>query len=243
MNRHQRGTAATGIYRLKPRFLSVNGLIFYRALSEAVAGRATISCNVKLSQVISPQKTLSAIEQQQAADNINSLHVDFLLCSPNDFSVLAAVQTVDPGKPSLSEMANRQNLDTACKSANLPLFRFEYQHEYDLNNLFSELKAILPDSAARTQNTHLAGVSEQQSSDSFIELPHDSTQPIKAIPKPIQKPKPERVAAKPCPKCAKPLAIRVSKSGKNQGARYLVCSDYPVCNFITQLKTASPSNK
>ena len=241
MNRSSSGKAS-GTFRLRPRFLSVSGLIFYRALSNAVGDRVAICCNVKLSQIISPQKTLSAIEQQNALDNISNIHVDFLLCSPTDFTALAAIQTIDPGRPSLSEISFRQTLDDACSSAHLPLFRFEYQHEYDKEMFITELNTILPDNRkSGFRNTHLAGVRAiNDQEEAVIELPHTDTQriPDKTVKQHVEA---EKVKAKPCPKCKKPLAVRTAKSGKNKGARYLICSDYPVCNFIAQLKAAPES--
>ncbi len=35
-----------------------------------------------------------------------------------------------------------------------------------------------------------------------------------------------------CPKCNSPMVIKVAKKGKNQGKRFLACSNFPKCRYI-----------
>lgn len=237
----------SSLFRQKSRFLSINGLVFYRALETAINGRAIICANVHLPKLVQPQKGLSAMEQRMHMEKVDKLHLDFVLCSPENFAVLGGIHTVDPGKPTFSELALRENLDEVCRSSGLPLFRIEYKDEYDIPKLQKQLESVLPNKEPkRVKNSHIAGIRSDNVSaeQSYIELP-EATQPVKATPPPVAKPEKTKsgdqiVNAKPCPKCKSKLAVRTAKSGKNKGARYLVCTEYPICSFITVLKTGKP---
>lgn len=124
-----------GLYRKKSRFLSVNGLVLYRALSSIVGNRSIIFANVPASTVLQPEKGLSAMEQRMQTKKIEPLLFDFVLCSPSNFSLHAVIHTVEPGKPSMNERASRDLMDAICQSADLPLVRMEFQAEYDLEEL------------------------------------------------------------------------------------------------------------
>jgi hypothetical protein len=39
-----------------------------------------------------------------------------------------------------------------------------------------------------------------------------------------------------CPKCGSPLVLRTAKSGANAGSKFIGCTKYPVCRYVTQLE-------
>lgn len=73
--------------------------------------------------------------------------------------------------------------------------------------------------------------------DQLLELIADvqTTKPLQASVKPIDKPIVKPANTTTCPKCASPMVKRIAKKGANIGNEFLGCSSFPKCRHIEQL--------
>ncbi|MEP1448934.1 MAG: restriction endonuclease [Paraglaciecola sp.] len=62
-----------------------------------------------------------------------------------------------------------------------------------------------------------------------------TTKPLQASVKPIDKPIVQPTITTTCPKCASPMIKRIAKKGVNIGNEFLGCSSFPKCRHIEQL--------
>ena len=115
-------------YQSKVYLLSKAERSFLGVLEQVVGANYRIMVQVRLADVI---EVKSGTKNGQGARNrIQSKHLDFVACDPNDLSIKFAVELDD----STHKRADRQErdafLDQAMKAAGVPLYRFEAKRSY-----------------------------------------------------------------------------------------------------------------
>ncbi len=68
---------------------------FYGVLNQAADGEAIVFGKVRVGDVLKTKKGLNASERQKAFNRISAKHFDFVLCKPDDLSIMAAVELDD----------------------------------------------------------------------------------------------------------------------------------------------------
>lgn len=117
---------------------------FFGVLNQAVDGKHEIFGKVRVVDVITTQKGLTASVRQTAFNKISRKHFDYLLCNKKDLSVLCAIELNDSSHNSEKTRKRDAFLESACESANIPLVQIKAQATYNFNEIKDVLAKYLP---------------------------------------------------------------------------------------------------
>lgn len=123
---------------------------FLGVLDEAAAGRFRVFAKVRLADVIGVKRGTAQDERQRALNRLLAKHVDYVLCRPNDLSIVALVELDDRSHERPSRQTRDHFLEKACAAAGVPLLRFAAQPTYALSDVRAQLANLDP--AARPAN-------------------------------------------------------------------------------------------
>ncbi|MES9901851.1 MAG: DUF2726 domain-containing protein [Sedimenticola sp.] len=112
---------------------------FYGVLCQAAEGKAVVFGKVRVGDVLKTKKGLNASERQKAFNRISAKHFDFVLCKPDDLSVMAAVELDDSSHDSKKRMERDEFLEGASEAAQLKLHRFKARNSYIIDEVRKEL--------------------------------------------------------------------------------------------------------
>lgn len=104
---------------------------FLRALEEAVGEDYMIFGQVRLCDVIQTRKGLDRKSWGRAFAKIKAKHLDFVICDPEDLSILCAIELDDSTHERPDRKKRDHFLNHAMAAAGVPLHRFPTQRSYD----------------------------------------------------------------------------------------------------------------
>lgn len=193
-------------YQLKGPLFSAAERSFYGALTLATSEKAIVFGKVRIADILKPQQAANKSAWQTAFNKISRKHFDYVLCTPNDLSIICVIE-LDDKSHNLKKQQQRDSLvESACQSAKLKLHRFKASDNYSVLSIH---KTLFPDNIAQTKNPAV-NVSFQPEKKNHT--------PNKEIPS--------------CPKCSSSLIVRVSKKGEHADKPFYGCSSYPKCRYI-----------
>ena len=112
---------------------------FLAVLEQAVAGQYRLFGKVRLADAIRVKRGANRAAWQSAFNQIQSKHLDFVVCDPNDLTIQFAVELDDKSHA----QAKRQNRDDfvnkALEAAGIPLFRFPVKRTYSPQDIQSQI--------------------------------------------------------------------------------------------------------
>jgi len=189
---------------------------FLGVLEKTVGDKCKVLGKIRLADIISPIRGLVKSGWQRAFNRISSKHVDFVLCTRDELSLVCAIE-LDDGSHKKSERKTRDDfLEKALTAASIPSIRFTAQASYNLQEVRSRI-------AEATGLDLQAAPSEPSSVQASAgKLTRDD-------------------APRTCPKCASPMVLRKAASGKYAGKRFWGCSRYPECKTLLPVKEDSAS--
>jgi DNA-directed RNA polymerase subunit RPC12/RpoP len=185
---------------------------FLGVLDKVVAGRARVFGKVRVGDVLIPKRGLQRGPATVARNKIDRKHFDYVLCSPDDLSVICVVELDDKSHQSKSRIARDGFLIEACKAAGIPMIQVPAKAGYTMSAISSLFSDILPQPlTAESSLTPSAPVTP-------------------------------KTPATACPKCSSKLVIKKLKSGANSGKQILACSAFPKCKHYTPIKNEAFTN-
>jgi hypothetical protein len=184
---------------------------FLGVLDGAIGDRCRVLGKVRLADVISPIRGLSKSDWQKAFNRIGSKHVDFVLCKKDDLSLVCAIELDDSSHKKGERKTRDDFLEKALNASSFPFIRFAARVSYNVR----EVKAKIAEA------TGLDVQAAPNESSSVQISGGESAQP-----------NPTRT----CPKCASPMVLRKSASGKYAGKRFWGCSRYPECKTLLTMQ-------
>lgn len=203
------GKAETSVYQSRQFLLSKAERSFYGVLLQAVRDRAVVMAKVRVADVLEPEHGVGGSRWQKAFNRISSKHFDFVLCKPDDLSIVAAIELDDKSHNKRQRGQRDEFLNKACGSAQLPLHRIKARKNYSVE----ELRNLLfpADQAATFPVTNISNSPEEADKS---KQPSDTPS---------------------CPKCGAALVKRKAAKGKHKGEIFWGCSAYPKCRYIKKL--------
>ena len=117
-------------YQSKVYLLSKAERSFLGVLEQVVGAHYRIMVQVSLEDVIVVKKGLDNKSRLVARNRIQSKHLDFVACDPNDLSIKFAVELDDSSHKRADRRERDAFLDQAMKAAGVPLHRFEAKRSY-----------------------------------------------------------------------------------------------------------------
>ena len=118
---------------------------FYGALSLACESQAIIFGKVRIADILKPIKGLNRSEWQTAFNKISAKHFDFVLCNPNDLSVIAVIELDDKSHSQKKQMIRDEFVELSCETAHLKLHRFKASATYSVEEIKSKIFAVAPE--------------------------------------------------------------------------------------------------
>jgi len=116
-------------------FFTQNEHRFFNVLVEAVKFQYITLSKVRLSDIIDVSKNLSHDEKNFYGTKINQKHIDFILLSPRDLSVVLAIELDDPSHDSPKAAKNDIFKNNALAAAQVPLLRVRTADQYSIEQL------------------------------------------------------------------------------------------------------------
>jgi hypothetical protein len=118
-------------YVSRPALFTKAELKFLDALEEAVDEDYAIYGQVRLCDVIEVRKGVDRKTWGQAFARIRAKHLDFVICDPEDHSIICAIE-LDDSSHKRQDRRNRDHfLNRAMAAAGVPLHRFPTSSHYD----------------------------------------------------------------------------------------------------------------
>jgi hypothetical protein len=182
---------------------------FYGVLCQACEGKVVVFGKVRVADVLKTESGLSNSVRQIAFNRISGKHFDYVLCNPDDLSIIATVELDDSSHNSKKAIKRDEFLESSCEAAGLTLHRFKASYNYKV----SEVRDVIFPTEA-TLNTL-----EIKASNAVVTNEEDTAIEVKEEP------------YKTCPKCSFDLVTRTVKKGEKKGSSFLACSGFPKCRY------------
>lgn len=202
-------------YAKRDDFLSLAERSFFGVLQDAVQDKALVFCKVRVADILFVKSGLEKGERMKAFNRIAKKHVDFVICTKDDVSVLCAIELNDSSHNSSSRQKRDDFLVSAFDSANLPLIQMPAKKSYSINDIREQLKPIIGIDNSEVQANVV---------DTDIEEPEAPMNDIN-----------EDADGKVCPKCSAALVKRTASKGKNTGNSFWACSAFPKCRYTEDI--------
>ncbi len=132
-------------YRSNRFILSKTEQTFYRVLLQGLGDQFFILTKVRVADILRPAKGLSKSAWQSAFNKISAKHFDFVLCSPNQFEIIAAIELDDSSHDRATRAKRDKFLNEACESASFPLIRITARQIYAVPEIKSAVLNSLRD--------------------------------------------------------------------------------------------------
>jgi hypothetical protein len=204
-----RGLDGKVFYRRRSLLFSAAERSFLGALDLATGRDFRIFGKVRVGDLLAPQDGLGSSARMAALNKINRKHFDFVLCRPNDLSVLCVIELNDRSHQNKNRQLRDYFLVDACEGAGLPLVMFDARRVYTPSEIGARIaEAIAEKKAVYSKPPLHAGETNEAS---FAQAPDT----------------PPR-----CPRCASVMVRRTAKGGDNAGKPFWGCPKFPRCREI-----------
>jgi len=195
---------------------------FLGVLEQALEGRYRVFGKVRLGDIVKPAKGLSNSKRTSALNRINQKHLDFVLCSVADLSVIGVVELDDQSHGREDRAGRDEFVDQALAGAKIPVARFSAKKGYAIQEVRSKLVEVFK---LATELSVLTVATTEPP-------PAKPENKAAAVPIPSQ---PEEVAPV-CPKCTATMVKRQAKNGPHAGKLFWACSTYPNCRQVVTIE-------
>lgn len=202
------------------RLLSPLENLLFKRLESALQDDFYVFSKVAMSKVLEVAQNAGPIDRLRMQHYINEEYFDFVLCAKHDLSIFGVVCIHRSSKNAKTKKAHDERckkIEEACAAACLRVIHFDLDHSYqdvDLLNMITGRSKQNNQDASVSVNERTAS---QHTSHSRYTVA-DNEYSVSA-------------AKRCCPICDSPLVTKVAKNGKLKGQKFILCSDYPKCEY------------
>lgn len=200
-------------YQKEPTLFTPAERSFLGVLEQAIGHEFRIMGKVRLADVLKVKPGLDGKARQTAFNRIQSKHLDFVACDPNDLSIRFAVELDDRSHDRGDRQSRDAFLDKAMEQAGLPIIRFAVKKAYSIQEVRDPIVSRL--NQGRTV-VEVAGATSPASANVVA--------PVAAAKSPQGAPK--------CTACGADMVRRKASKGTNAGNEFWGCSNYPKCRQV-----------
>lgn len=108
---------------------------FLGVLDQILGDSLRVFGKVRLADVIKTKSGLSASARQSAFNQIQSKHLDFVVCDPSDLSIQFAIELDDSSHKKPNRQSRDAFVEQALSAAEIPLFRFPVTKSYSIEQI------------------------------------------------------------------------------------------------------------
>ena len=119
--------------------MSPGELKFFRVLEAAVGENYRLFSKVRLLDVVQPKQGLDKNARQSALNVVQSKHVDFVACDPNDMAIQFVVELDDKTHQRADRVERDLKVDDALEQAGIPIFHFPAKASYAVQDIQAKL--------------------------------------------------------------------------------------------------------
>jgi len=197
---------------------------FLGVLEQALDSRYRVLGKVRLGDLVKPAKGLSNSKRATALNKVNQKHVDYVLCSATDLSVLGVVELDDQSHGREDRAGRDVFVDHALSSAGIPIARFSAKRGYQIQEVRDKLVETfkLATIAPKVSATQDAAPPQP------VSVNEVTPEPVIALPEPIE-------TAPTCEKCGESMVRRLAKNGPHSGRFFWACSSFPKCRQVVAI--------
>jgi hypothetical protein len=112
---------------------------FLWVLEQAVGQNYRIFGKVRLADVIRVKRGMSRATWQSAFNQIQSKHLDFVACDPNDLTIRFVVELDDKSHAKTNRQTRDDFVNQALAAAGVPFFRFPAKRSYSVQDIQSQI--------------------------------------------------------------------------------------------------------
>lgn len=213
-------------YKMRQVLFSPAERSFLGVLDQAVGESYRVFGKVRVADVVSVHPTPDRKVWQRAFNKISSKHLDFVLCSKSDLTVVAAIELDDSSHQKRKRQKRDAFLVGVCQAAGIPLVQVPAQRTYSVAGLRAQVLSALglpqdmaPSSTDGAEMTQKVAPGRPESGSGVVESvePHQPS---------------ARLDVPRCPKCSAPMVRRETKGGANAGKEFWGCSTFPKCRSM-----------
>lgn len=132
-----------GRYRKREKLLTPAERSFLGVLDQVVGSDYRVFGQVRMADVLEPDPSLLRKSRQAALNRISRKHFDFILCRPNDLTIVCAIELDDKSHLASHRMERDEFVETACQSAGLPLVRIAAERTYSPTKVAEKIAEAL----------------------------------------------------------------------------------------------------
>lgn len=178
---------------------------FLGVLEQALSVDYKVFTKVRLADIIKVKSGLDNSARTTAFNKISAKHIDFVVCSATDMSIVQLVELDD--KSHQKQQARDAFVDAALQAAGIPLLRVPAKQAYSVTEVREKLAAL----------------TTLESQPEAVNSPVGDADPV------------AKDEGQACPKCGSQMVIRTAKRGERAGQDFWACSAYPKCRTILSL--------
>jgi hypothetical protein len=130
-------------YEGRGHLLSPAERSFLGVLERAAEGESRVLAKVRLADVIKTKPGIGPGERQKAFHRIQSKHLDFVLCAPEDYSIQAVIELDESPHNKTSRRKRDEFVDRALESAGIPITRIPARRGYAVEDIRTILRSLI----------------------------------------------------------------------------------------------------
>jgi len=225
-----KGKGQTLPYEKQPSLFTPAERSFLGVLEQAVGNEFRILGKVRLGDIVKVKAGLDNKARQSAFNKIQSKHVDFVACDPNDLSIQFVIELDDKSHEREDRQDRDAFVDKVMEAAGIPIIHFPAKRAYAIQDIRDTLTTKLnpPEEAVNVASSNVKTAPPPKP----VPVPVVVAAPVPITPPP---PTPQTVivsSSPKCPSCNGEMVKRKAKSGQNAGNEFWGCSNYPRCKGI-----------
>lgn len=190
---------------------------FLGVLEQSLDKRYRVLGKIRLGDIVKPAKGLSNSKRTTAKNKINQKHLDFVICSAADLSVIGVVELDDKSHEKADRAGRDEFVDQALAGAKIPVMHFPVKKGYELQEVRAKLAEAFELVSEPSEQTAAREEVPVQVSQETAEQGTENVAPI-------------------CPKCAANMVQRQAKNGPHEGKFFWACSTYPKCRQVVAIE-------
>lgn len=118
---------------------------FLGVLDAAIGDKYRIMGKVRVADLITPENQLEKSNWWTLFNKVAAKHIDYVLCQKETLEVIAAIE-LDDSSHHREDRQERDNfVNTAFKTANVPLIRFKASRNYQVGVVRTEIELAISD--------------------------------------------------------------------------------------------------
>jgi len=225
-----KGKGQTLPYEKQPSLFTPAERSFLGVLEQAVGNEFRIMGKVRLGDIVKVKAGLDNKARQSAFNRIQSKHVDFIACDPNDLSIQFVIELDDKSHEREDRQDRDAFVDRVMEAAGIPIIHFPAKRAYAIQDIRDTLTTKLnpPEETVKFVSSNVKSAPATKPAPVVVPISRTPPPPSQAV---IL----DANTSPQCPSCSGEMVKRKAKSGQNAGNEFWGCSNYPKCREILSI--------